>query len=466
MSGFAAKLDSFFRITERGSTPYTEIKGGVVTFLAMFYILAVNPTILSYATGPELIEQLTTATAISACISCILMGLYARFPIALAPGMGINAFVAYTIVIAMGFTYYQALLAVLFSGILFFILSLSGFRKKLISEIPLVLRLGITAGIGFFIVVIGLFNAGIIVHAEGSALKLGDLAAPGVALALMCMVVTLVLWFKKHWASILIGVAFTLVVGFIGGQLFGWETEIGGQSLIPGVGTAAVTHVVNIPDFGLMGALFSGFEDFPIVMIPAFMVSVASLLVVDMFDTTGTLLGVGQAAGIMNEDGSIEGNGKALQTDALASVIGATCGTSTTTSFIESTVGIASGAKTGLMAVVVGILFFVAMFFSPAMVMITSACTVGALFMVGLTMITAVKDVDWCNPINVATMFLTLFMMGLSGSITDGIAFGTFAYLLGMVMEKKYSEITKTVWIISIIFLAYFVVSYLIIPVI
>ena len=464
MSDFASKIDDFFHITERGSDIKTEVKGGVITFLAMFYILAVNPNILSAATGTELIGQLVTATALAAFVSCILMGIYAKFPVALAPGMGINAFVAYTIVIGMGFTYYQALLVVLISGILFFALTVTGVRSKLLQSIPLIMRLSITAGIGFFIVVVGLFNAGIIVHGNGSALALGQLGEPGVLLGLMCILITIALWFKNNWGAVLIGVIATIVIGYIGGACFGWDTTVDGTSLIPGVGTATVTGIVGSPDFGLFGTIFTELNGFEATLWPAFIVSVASLLVVDMFDTAGTLLGIGQTAGIIDKDGNIEGNEKALQVDAIASVFGAVAGTSTTTSFIESSTGITAGARTGLMAVVVGILFLIAMFFTPMFRVITSACTVGALVLVGLTMITSVKNIDWEQPVNIATAFITIFMMGLAGSITDGIAFGCFVYILGMVLTGQKSEISKAIWILGIVFLAYFIIDYGVIP--
>ena len=463
MSDFASKIDDFFHITERGSDIRTEIRGGVITFLAMFYILAVNPIILSSTTGVNF-QQLVGATALAAFVSCILMGIYARFPVALAPGMGINAFVAYTIVGTMGFDYYQALLIVLISGVLFFALTVTDVRSKLLVSIPLVMRLAITAGIGFFIVVVGLYNAGIITHGNGSALTLGALGSPGVNLSIMCIVVTLIFWYRKHWAAVLIGVVFTVIVGYLGGQFLGWDTTVEGTSLIPGVGTATVTEIMTTPDFGLFGAVFADLSGFEAALWPAFIVSVASLLVVDIFDTTGTLLGIGHSAGIIDENGSIEGNEKALQVDAVATVFGAVAGTSTTTSFIESSAGIAAGARTGLMAVVVGILFFVAMFFAPVFSVITSACTVGALILVGLMMATAMKDIDWTAPVNVATAFMTIFIMGLAGSITDGIAFGCLTYILGMILTGQMKDISKVVWILGLVFLAYFIVTFGIIP--
>jgi len=463
MSELSAKIDEFFHITERGSDLKTEIKGGVITFLAMFYILAVNPAILSAATGPELFDQLVTATALASCISCILMGLYAKFPIALAPGMGINAFVAYTIVLGMGFTYNQALLVVLVSGIAFFVLTVSGLRKKILHAIPIEMKLAITAGIGFFIVVVGLFNAGIIIHANGSALELGDFSAPGTNLALVCIIITMFFWARNNWGAVLIGIVATIVIGLTGGALFGWDTVVNGAQLIPGVGTAAITGIVSMPDFGLIGAVFD-IGSIETTMWLAFIVSTISLIIIDMFDTTGTIVGVARSAGMMDEKGEIKGNEKALEVDAVATVLGAVAGTSTTTSFIESSTGISVGARTGLMAVIVGLLFMVTLFFVPVFAIITPACTVGALFLVGLSMVTALREVQWNDRTTVATVFVTLFMMGLSGSITNGIALGTITYIICMVGEGKWKDVSPILWIFEIIFLAHFIIIYEVVP--
>ena len=428
----------------------------------MLYILAVNPIILSKS-GVDF-QELVGATALSACVSCILMGIYARFPVALAPGMGVNAFFTYTIVMEMGFNYYQALLAVLISGVLFLVLTVTGIRTKIITGIPKVIRLSITAGIGFFIVVVGLYNSGIIAHGNGSALTLGELGTPGVLLGVLCIVVTLGFWYKKHWAAILIGIIVTVIVGYIGGQLFDWNTTMDGTSLIPGVGTAAINDIVTMPNLGLFGDVFMKFEMFDVTLWPAFIISIASLLVVDTFDTTGTLLGIGQSAGIIDENGQIEGNEKALQTDAVATIFGAVAGTSTTTSFIESSTGIAAGARTGLMAIVVGLLFLVAMFFGPVFSIITSACTVGALVLVGFIMVRPIKEIDWDDIVHITTTFTTIFMMGLAGSITDGIAFGSLVYLIGMTVTGRKNEIPRLMSVLGLVFIAYLFLTYTIIP--
>ncbi len=460
MSDFKASIDSYFRITERGSTFGTELRGGVITFLAMVYILIVNPNILGPAAPGYTTEQLFTATAMAAIIACILMGIYSRFPVALAPGMGVNAFLSYTICITMGFTFEQGLMVVFVSGILFLILTVSGWRERILDEIPGSMKLAISAGIGFFISVVGLFNAGIIVHGEGSALAIGDLGDPGVLLSLFCLLVTLVLWFMKKWYAVIVGLIATWVVGIIMGNA-GVTSDLvkEGIFLIP---TWSPDSFVSTPDFGLFGAVFTNFEMFEGAMWPSFIAAAVSLFVVDMFDTAGTLIGVGGAAGMIDENGHLKNGSKALTCDAVATVAGAVCGTSTTTSFIESTTGINAGARTGIMPIVVGILFIVALFFSGFFGTFTSACTVGALVLVGIMMIKSVKDIEWDDPVMCAMAFMTIFMMGLSGSITDGIAFGVFAFVIGKVVTKKSKEISVIIWALAVIFFIYFLLKIMI----
>lgn len=460
MSDFKASIDSYFRITERGSTFGTELRGGVITFLAMVYILIVNPNILGPAAPGYTTEQLFTATAMAAIIACILMGIYSRFPVALAPGMGVNAFLSYTICLAMGFTFEQGLMVVFVSGILFLILTVSGWRERILDEIPGSMKLAISAGIGFFISVVGLFNAGIIVHGNSSALAIGDLGDPGVLLSLFCLLVTLVLWFMKKWYAVIVGLIATWVVGIIMGNA-GVTSDLvkEGIFLIP---TWSPDSFVSTPDFGLFGAVFTNFEMFEGAMWPSFIAAAVSLFVVDMFDTAGTLIGVGGAAGMIDENGHLKNGSKALTCDAVATVAGAVCGTSTTTSFIESTTGINAGARTGIMPIVVGILFIVALFFSGFFGTFTSACTVGALVLVGIMMIKSVKDIEWDDPVMCAMAFMTIFMMGLSGSITDGIAFGVFAFVIGKVVTKKSKDISVIIWALAVIFFIYFLLKIMI----
>ncbi len=463
MSEFASKIDEFFHITERGSTIRTEIKGGIITYLAMLYILVVNPAILS-ETGMDF-NQLATATALASFISCALMALYAQFPVALAPGMGENAFLSYTIVSSMGFDYYQALMVVFISGVGFFFLAVSGLRKKLFEAIPPIVRISMAAGIGFFIMIIGMYNSGIIVHGTGSALTLGDLGAPGVFLGMFCILFTTFLWFRQRWDAILMGMTVTFVIGLLGGILLGWDTVTpDGSSLIPGVGTAAVESLVTMPDLSLVGSMITQFTFFDGTMIPAFLAAIASLIIVDTFDTTGTLFATGKAAGIMDDNGNVDGKDRAFKADAAATLLGAFVGTSTTTSYVESTTGIASGARTGLMPLVTGFMFLIAMFFAPLFAMVTGSCTVGALVIVGFLMLRSLKDLDLMDPISLVTVFTTVFMTGLSGSITDGIAFGVIAYMVSMVGANRISELSFVMKLLFTIFVLYFALIYLVIP--
>ena len=462
MSDFKQKFDEFFRISARGSTIQNEIKGGIITFLAMAYILIVNPNILGPAAPGYTFNQLFTATAMASIIACLLMGLYSRFPVALAPGMGVNAFLSYTICLGMGFTFEQGLMVVFISGILFLILTVTGLRMKILDSIPRSMKLAISAGIGFFIALIGLYNARIITKVNGSPLTLGPIYDPGVLLALFCLMVTLIMWHKKWWFAVIAGLVLTWIVGIIMGEA-GVTSEVvaDGAFLIPDWDPE---HFIVEPDFGLFFAVFTKFELFDGTLWMSFIAAIVSLFVVDMFDTAGTLIGVGEAAGMMDADGHLQDGEKALTCDAVASMAGAVCGTSTTTSFIESTTGIDAGARTGLMPVIVALLFGIALIFSGFFGTFTSACTVGALVLVGILMIENVKDIEWTDPVTCAMAFMTIFMMGLTGSITDGIAFGTFAYVVGMTVTGRFKEISPILWMLTIVFNVYFFVTGIVIP--
>ena len=460
--GFMQKFDEFFRISARGSTVQNEIKGGIITFLAMAYILIVNPSILSPAASPTYdFNQLFTATAMAAIIACLLMGLYSRFPVALAPGMGVNAFLSYTICLTMGFTFEQGLMIVFVSGVLFLILTVTGLRMKILDEIPKSMKLAISAGIGFFIALVGLYNGGIIVHGNGSALTLGPLADPGVLLSLFCLVITLVLYHQKKWYAVFVGLIATWIVGIVIGKLDATsELAAEGIYLIP---QWDPDSFVSDPDFGLFGAVFTHNEMIPNTLIMSFITATVSLFVIDMFDTAGTLIGVGTEAGMIDSDGHLVDGDKALTSDAVASIAGAVVGTSTTTSFIESTTGIVAGARTGLMPVVVAALFAVALLFSGFFGTFTSACTVGALVLVGIMMIKGVKDIEWTDPVTCTMAFMTIFMMGLAGSITDGIAFGVFTWVGGKIATGKFREISPMLWILCAVFIVYFFINYAVI---
>ncbi|MCQ2069702.1 MAG: NCS2 family permease [archaeon] len=440
MSRFAEAVDRYFGITEKGSDIPTEIKGGIITFLSMVYILTVNPAIISSGVPGLSWNALFTSTALAAVISCLLMGLYARFPVALAPGMGVNAFLSYTMCANMGLTYGQALLGVLFSGILFFILCVTGTRTKLIESFSPTIRYSFTAGIGFFIAIVGLFNAGIIVHGNGSALMLGNLSEPTILLALLAIFLTLALWYRNVWGSALAGILVTSAIGIVFG-------------IIP-----LPDQIFANPDFSLIGEPFRAVDGIGFNLVP-FIAAVIALTVMDMFDTTGTILAITDRVSVKAKM-ELKLSNKALSTDAISTMAGAALGTTTTTSFIESCTGIESGARTGLMPIVVAVLFAASLIFSPVFSIFTNACIVGAVVLVGVLMMTSVKLIDWYDNVDAATAFMTIAFIGLSGSISDGMAFGTITYLLGKIVMKRTEEIPLVMWGLGIVFVLYLVLYY------
>lgn len=445
MADIVAALDRYFGITEKGSNIRTEVKGGVIIFLAMLYILVSNPAIIN-SSGTLNTDALFTATALSTVIACIASGLLAKFPVAMAPGMGINAFVSFTIMGAMGFTWAQALMAVLISGILFLIVSLTGLRSKMLDAIPVSFRLAITAGIGLFIATVGLIDAGIINFATGTPAfgPLGDLE---IALGIFCIIVTFILYFRKWWGAVIGGILLTAVVGMIIGVI------------------ELPKEVLSTPNFEYFAYVFTDFEMFENAMIPSFIIAVFALFMVDMFDSAGTLLSIGERAGMVKDGGFSKEAGKALMVDSGATITGAVLGTSTVTSFIESQTGIEAGGRTGLMPVIVGLLFLLAMFFFPIFEVITFPCIVGALVFVGVCMLASVKDIDWKDPVIATTAFLVIAIMTLSYSISNGIGFGAIAYVIGMLVTGRREQLNKGMICIALIFAVYFVAYYAVIPI-
>ncbi len=455
MDGFADRIDRFFRVSERGSTFTTEIKGGLITFLSMAYVLAVNPAILHDADPGIPFGQLFTATALAATAACVLMGLYSRFPVALAPGMDVNAFLSYTVCLGMGFTFEQGLAIVFMSGALFFAITVSGLRNRMVLGIPESMKLSITAGIGLFITIIGLYNSGIIVQG-GAALSLGDLTDPGVVLSVLCIAMTIAIWLKGRWFAVIGGIFTTWAIG-LGLGACGVES-----ALIPSweSGTA-----ITYPDFGLFSKVFEGFSFAGGAILVPFLAAVVSLTVVDLFDTTGTLICVGGAAGLTDSEGRIAGGEKAMTVDAASSMIGAVCGTSTTTSYVESVTGIGSGARTGILPLTAGALFAASLLFSGIFSTFTGACTVGAMVLVGTLMMRNVKSIDWDDPIVCAMAFLTIVAMGLTASITSGIAAGTFAYVGGLCITGRRKEVSRVLWALAAVSALYVLANNIIIPI-
>ena len=400
-------FEKMFKLKEKGTSVKTELIAGLTTFLAMAYILAVNPGMLGI-TGMS-VQSVFLATAISAGISSIIMGVLANYPVALAPGMGVNALFAFTLCGSMGYSWQAALAAVFLSGIIFILISVTGVRKMIINAIPAQLKLAIGAGIGFFIAFIGLKNAGIIVANESTFVALGKLSEPTVLLAVFGLVITLFLLAKKVSAAVFVGLVITAVVGVICG-LMGIE----GMPMLP--------QQVFSFDFEMptLGAFASGFGE--LFSNPNTFIALFSLLFVDFFDTAGTLLGVANRANLVDENGELERIEPALLSDAIGTTIGAILGTSTVTSFVESTSGVESGGRTGLTACTTGILFLLSVFFYPLLSTITNAVTAPALIVVGILMAQQLGGIDWNDFVFAAAGFTTVIMMILCYSISNGIS--------------------------------------------
>ncbi|WP_050636262.1 NCS2 family permease [Candidatus Stoquefichus sp. SB1] len=435
-------LEKIFKLKEKGTTVKTEILAGVTTFLAMAYILAVNPQMLG-ETGMS-VQGVFLATAISSAVATIVMGLLANYPVALSAGMGVNALFTYTICFSMGLSYQGALACVFVSGIIFLIISITGLRKMIINAIPAQLKLAIGAGIGFFIAFIGLKNAGIIVASEATAVALGNLKDPAVILAVFGILITIVLLAKKVPAAVFYGLLITAVAGVVAGLC-----GIKGMPQLP-------SGIVSVDfDFSLIGAFASGMEE--LLAHPSCLVAIFSLLFVDFFDTAGTLVAVTNRANLIDENGELENVDKALLADSIGTVFGATMGTSTVTSFVESTSGVEVGGRTGLTAITTGILFLLSVFFSPLLSCVTSAVTAPALVVVGILMAQQLKGIDWDNIVYAASGFMTVIFMILAYSISDGIAIGFITYALTMVGVGKAKEVKPIVWVLVLCFVVFLV---------
>ncbi|MBF4502270.1 NCS2 family permease [Savagea sp. SN6] len=440
-------MKNYFEFEKLGTNYRREIIGGLTTFLAMAYILAVNPGMLSLEGVPDIPDAMRmdkgavfTATALAAAIGSILMGLLARYPIGLAPGMGLNAFFAFSVVLGLGIPWQTALTGVLFSGIIFIILSLTGLREFIINSIPEQLKLAVGAGIGLFITFLGLQNANIIVGNPNTLVALGDLTSAPVLLAVFGLVISVIMMVRKINGAIFYGMIITMIVGI--------ATSVIAKP------TAIVSKVPDIsPTFG---AAFEPLMNDPAsLMTTSFVVVVITFLFVDFFDTAGTLVAVATQAGLMKGD-KLPRAGKALLSDSVATVSGAILGTSTTTSFVESTAGVAAGARTGFASIVTGFLFILALFFSPILMAVTPEVTAPALIIVGALMVKTLGDVKW-NEFEIAVpAFLTMIAMPLTYSIATGIAIGFVFYPITMTMAGRRKEIHPIMYVLFVLFIAYF----------
>ncbi len=436
-------LEKLFKLEKHGTTVKTELLAGLTTFLAMAYILAVNPSMLG-ATGLS-VQTVFLATAIASGFASILMGLLANYPVALAPGMGVNAFFTFTVVIVMGFSPAAALAAVFVSGLIFVVISITGIRKLIINAIPSQLKLAIGGGIGFFIAFIGLKNAGIIVASESTFVTLGNLKDPVVILSIFGILTTIILLGLKVKAGVFWGLLATAIVGVIAGLL-----GVEGMPVMPEKLFDAQFDFSGVFMFlDGFGELFSN-PKWPVVLF--------SFLFVDFFDTAGTLMAVANRAGLVKEDGTLENIENALMADAVGTVVGAALGTSTVTSFVESTSGVEVGGRTGLTAVTTGVLFLLSIFLSPLLVTVTSAVTAPALVVVGILMSSQLAGIDWNDFPYAVSGFMVVIFMILSYSISNGIALGFLSYSIAMIGCKRYKDVHWVVWLLDVIFIIYFAV--------
>ena len=441
-------MKKYFEFDKLGTNYKREIIGGLTTFLAMAYILVVNPLILSLDSVADLPEAMRmdkgavfVATALAAAVGSLFMGIIARYPIGLAPGMGLNAFFAYTVVLTYGIPWQTALTGVLFSGLIFIVLSLSGIREIIINAIPAQLKYAVGAGIGLFITFLGFQNADIIVADPNTLVTLGDLSNGPTLLAIFGILITVIMMVRKINGAIFYGMIGTTVLGMIVGLIAVPEKIIG---QVPPVGPtfgAAFDAILNDP-----GSL----------MTAQFLIVVITFLFVDFFDTAGTLVAVANQAGLMKE-GKLPRAGKALLSDSLATVTGAVFGTSTTTSFVESSAGVAAGARTGFASVVTGLLFLLALFFSPLLMVITSHVTAPALIIVGVLMVSTLGEIEWKRFEIAVPAFLTIIAMPLTYSIATGIAIGFIFYPITMVLSGRRKEVHPIMYVMWIIFILYFI---------
>ncbi len=444
------EMEKIFKLKEHGTNVRTEIIAGLTTFLTMAYILAVNPNILG-----EVMDRggVFAATAIASALATFIMAFLANYPIALSAGLGLNAYFAYTICLgelsSLGENAFTvALTAVLFEGLIFIILSFFKVREAIVNGIPENLKNGISAGIGLFVAFIGLQGANIVVSNDSTKVGLGDFSTPQVALALIGFLIILILVHYNVKGAVLIGILATWVLGMIA-EVSGWyvvDIDNGVYSLIP-------TSVVNIDFSGLANTAFKFNFAWAGSHLLEFISIMFAFLYVDLFDTVGTVVGVADKAGLLDEDGNVPRAGRILLADAVGTVAGSCLGTSTITSFVESSAGVAAGGRTGLTALTTGIMFVVALFFSPVFLAIPSFATAPALIYVGMLMVSSAKKIDFEGDLaDTAGAYMAMLMMPLAYSIATGIMFGMLTWVVIKVFEKKAKEISPVMWVVFVLF--------------
>lgn len=430
-------LERVFKLSAKGTTVKTEIIAGLTTFVAMAYIIFVNPSILSDAGIPK--EAAIAATIWSAVIGSTLMGLWANFPVALAPGMGLNAFFAYYVCGVVGLHWTVALGAVFFSGIIFLILTVTHIRQLIIDAVPMNLKSAIVVGIGMFIAFIGLQNAQIVVKNDATLITLGHLSSPSALLACVGLIITAGLMARRVQGSLLIGVLVTTILGMI----------CGAAPLPSGIDSIISFNLPSLaPTFmqlDIMGAL-----EYGIISI------VFTFTIVELFDNMGTLIGLSRKAGLMDDNGHIENLDRALTTDSVGTIISSALGTSTVTSFVESAAGVSQGGRTGLTAITVAVLFAVSLIFAPLIGLVPSFATAPALLIVGALMMMEVTHIDFQDFTEAFPAFMTIIMMPLTYSIASGFGFGFVSYAAVKLFSGRAREVSLFMWIITAMFLINF----------
>jgi AGZA family xanthine/uracil permease-like MFS transporter len=430
-------LERYFELAKHGTSVRTEVVAGTTTFLAMAYIVFVNQFYLGEIAGMDK-GAVFVATCLAAAIGTMIMGVWAKLPIAQAPGMGLNAFFGFTVVLGLGIPWQTALAGTMASGVIFLLLALTGVRKLVIDSIPLQLKLAVGAGIGLFITFIGLKASGIVVDSPATTVTLGDLTEATTVLAIIGIVATAILLTRGYRAAVFYGIVITSVLGMVLG-------------LIP-VPSAIVSAPPSLaPTFGV------AFGELGNLLNAQMLVVVFTMLFVDFFDTAGTLIAVTKQANLLTPEGELPNGNRPLASDAIATIAGAALGTSTTTSYIESSAGVGAGGRTGLTSVVTSLLFLVTLFFSPILGAVTSQVTAAALIVVGLMMAKPLGEIRWDEWEYAIPAFIVVVTMPLTYSIAHGIALGLVLFPLLMTVKGKAREVSPTMYALGALFLGYFI---------
>lgn len=459
--GLAGRLDRYFRITERGSSIGAEVRGGLVTFFAMAYIVVLNPLILGTApdgTGRLLADgdrgAIAAATALIAGVMTILMGVVAKYPMALAAGLGLNAVVAFSIAGLPNVTWADAMGLVVIEGIIILLLVLTGFREAVFRAVPVELKTAIGVGIGLFITLIGFTNAGFVETGSGTILALGNLGTWPILVFIVGLVLTIVLWVRRVKGAMLISILAATVLAVvlentlhIGGAT---DDNPGGFNSAP-----TFTGVFSVPDFSLLGqfSLLGSFQNIGVVTV---ILLVFSLLLADFFDTMGTMVAIGAEGRLLDAEGNPPHSKRILIVDSIAAIAGGMGSVSSNTAYVESTAGVAEGARTGLASVVTGVAFLLATFLSPLVALVPYEAAAPALVLVGFLMMTQIAGIDWKRMEFAIPAFLTIVTMPFTYSIADGIGAGFIAYVVVKLAQGRAREIHWLMWVASAMFVIYF----------